>query len=191
MHLGQYAKARVYAQQAIDLGGGTWFDVVLGCVALVEGAHSEARRLLGQSVAGFVKQGWRCVVLVYLAYAECALDDLCRAEEHLHEVLQTSTEVQAFWPIVAALPAVALLLSGGGQLERAVEIYALASRYPQVANSRWFEDVAGKHIAAAAVALPPEVVDAAQKRGRARDLWGTAEELLAKSRWGLWECQDG
>jgi hypothetical protein len=65
-------------------------------------------------------------------------------------------------------------------VERALDIYALASRYPFVAHSRWFEDVAGKHIAAAAATLPPDVVAAAQERGRARDLWATAEELLAE-----------
>jgi hypothetical protein len=32
--------------------------------------------------------------------------------------------------------------------------------------------------AALAATLTPEVVAAAQKRGRARDLWATAEELL-------------
>ncbi|MBN1933585.1 MAG: hypothetical protein JW934_02910, partial [Anaerolineae bacterium] len=65
-----------------------------------------------------------------------------------------------------------------GETERAVELYALASRYSVVANSRWFEDVAGKHIAAAAETLPPDVVAAAQERGRARDLWSTVEEVL-------------
>ena len=47
-----------------------------------------------------------------------------------------------------------------------------------MAHSVWFEDVYGKQIAAAAKGLPPEVVAAAQERGRARDLWATAEELL-------------
>jgi hypothetical protein len=61
-----------------------------------------------------------------------------------------------------------------------VELYALATRYPFVANSRWFEDVAGRHITAVAATLPPEVVAAAQARGRARDLWETAQELLAE-----------
>jgi hypothetical protein len=70
-----------------------------------------------------------------------------------------------------------LFLSGQGEPERAVELYALALRMPMVANSRWFEDVVGKNIAAAAAALPPEAVAAAQERGRARDLWVTAEEL--------------
>ena len=61
-----------------------------------------------------------------------------------------------------------------------MELYALASRYAFVANSQWFEDVAGRHITAAAESLPPEVVVAAQERGRARDLWETARELLGE-----------
>jgi hypothetical protein len=35
-----------------------------------------------------------------------------------------------------------------------------------------------RQIAAVAETLPPEVAAAAQERGRARDLWQTAEELL-------------
>ena len=61
-----------------------------------------------------------------------------------------------------------------------MEIYALASRYPYVANSQWFEDVVGKHITAVAARLPPDVVAAAQERGRARDLDATVAELLAE-----------
>jgi hypothetical protein len=61
-----------------------------------------------------------------------------------------------------------------------VEIYALASRYPYVANSQWFEDIAGKQITAVAATLPPEVVAAAQERGRARDLQETVAELLVE-----------
>ncbi len=78
------------------------------------------------------------------------------------------------------LGAIALYLVDRGEVERAVELYALALRNPHFANSRWFEDVAEKHIATAAKALPPDVVDAAQERGRVRDLWPTAKELLAE-----------
>jgi len=56
----------------------------------------------------------------------------------------------------------------------------LASRYRYVANSRWFKDIARRHIAAVAATLPPDVVTAAQERGRARDLWATAAELLTE-----------
>jgi hypothetical protein len=71
-----------------------------------------------------------------------------------------------------------LFLASVGELERAVELFALALRYPYIANSRWFEDVVGKHITAAAASLQPDVITAAQERGRVQDLWSTTEELL-------------
>ena len=119
--------------------------------------------------------GW---ALAWLGYAARGLGERVEAREHLCQALRIAVELRGVFPLVFALPAVALLLSDGGDAERAVEIYALASRYPTVANSQWFEDVAGKHIAAAAATLPPDVVAAAEERGRARDLWATAQELL-------------
>ena len=94
--------------------------------------------------------------------------------------LRTVAATQALMPLIYVLPGLALLLADEGQAERAVELYALASRHPLVANSRWFEDVAGRHIASVAATLPPEVVSAAQERGRARDLDATVAELLAE-----------
>ena len=61
-----------------------------------------------------------------------------------------------------------------------MELYALASRYPYVANSRWFADVFGRYIDALAATLPPEVAEAARERGRSRDLEATVKELLAE-----------
>jgi hypothetical protein len=58
-------------------------------------------------------------------------------------------------------------------------LYALASTFPHVSNSRWCHDVAGREIDALTAALPPEIASAARKRGQARDLWATADELLA------------
>ena len=69
-------------------------------------------------------------------------------------------------------------LTGG--TPKAVELYALAARYPYVANSQWFEDVMGKHIAAVAASLASEAGAAAQERGRARDLEATVAELLVE-----------
>ena len=86
--------------------------------------------------------------------------------------------------LMVALAGIALLLAdegeaplSRGQAERAVELYALASRYPSVANSRWFEDVVGRQIAAVAANLPPQVAVAARARGRGRDLEATVGEL--------------
>jgi hypothetical protein len=103
-----------------------------------------------------------------------------RSRAHLWEALQTAAQVGCFTALLSALPSIALLLAGQGDAERAVEIYALASRYPFVVNSQWFEDVVGKQIAAVAATLHPDVVAAAQERGRARDLKETLAELLAE-----------
>jgi hypothetical protein len=40
--------------------------------------------------------------------------------------------------------------------------------------------MAGRHVAAAAAALPPDVVAVAQERGRARELEATMVELVAE-----------
>jgi hypothetical protein len=50
-----------------------------------------------------------------------------------------------------------------------------------VSRSCWFNDIFGRHIAAVAATLPPDVVSAAQERGRTRDLETTTAELLAES----------
>jgi len=83
-------------------------------------------------------------------------------------------------PLLFALPLASLLLADQDEQERAVELYALAARYPFVVNSRWMEDMFGQQISAVAAILPPEVVATAQKRGQTRDLWLTAVELLAE-----------
>jgi hypothetical protein len=83
-------------------------------------------------------------------------------------------------PIWWALPGVALLLLDAGGAERAVELYALATRYPIVGNSRWFQELAGLQITAAADLLPPEVAVAAQERGQNRDLDATVAKLLVE-----------
>ena len=101
-----------------------------------------------------------------------------RTWEELQGTLKTAIQTGFILMNVDAQAATAVLLAAESQAERAVELYALASHHPYVANSRWFEDVVGKQIAAVAATLPPEVVAAAQERGRARDLRETAEELL-------------
>jgi hypothetical protein len=49
-----------------------------------------------------------------------------------------------------------------------------------VSRSCWFDDIFGRHIAAVAATLPPDVATAAQERGRTRDLETTTVELLAE-----------
>jgi tetratricopeptide (TPR) repeat protein len=189
-HLGEYAQARAVGQRTLagyreTPHARTWAigfaHFVLGLVALAEDAYAEARRLLEESVTllrgaqGPDNLAW---ALAVSAYAARGLGELPEAEQCLSEALRIYAETGVFFSPMYGLPAAALLLADRGQEERAVELYALASRYPFVANSRWFEDVAGRHLAAVAAALPSEVVAAAQERGQARDLDATVAELL-------------
>jgi tetratricopeptide (TPR) repeat protein len=190
VHLGRYESARSRAQATLDIArqdGVQWgiaFSLlVLAALALIDGAYEEAQRLahecatLSRAAGMPSNQGWAAACLGFAARGR---GDPVQAQTCFCEALQVAIEVQAFVPLAHALSGIALLLADQGQVERAGELYALASRHPLVANSRWFEEVAGRHIAAAAQTLPPDVAAAARERGRASDLWATARELLAE-----------
>jgi predicted ATPase len=189
---GRYEEARAAAQLGVttmrEMGSPVWLGYCLqwlGSVVLAGQAYAEAQAYLQESVALLRETGNREQLgwaLAGLGYAARGLGDLRQAGQHLNEALRAAVEIGAFAPLINALPAIALLLADRGEVEQAVELYALASRYPFVANARWLEDVAGKNIAAVAAILSPEVVAAAQERGKARDLWATVEELLADSK---------
>jgi tetratricopeptide (TPR) repeat protein len=195
MHLGTYELARAQGQMGLTLCRKSGYEAgigdalfLLGCAALAEEVYAEALRLLQESVVIYRKigqtQDLRGVglaalgdALAALGYAAFGLGNIPEARQHISEALRTASEIGAFMSPMFALPAIALILADQDEKERAVELYALVSSYPVVANSRWFEDVAGRHIAAVAATLPPEVVTAAQERGKAQDPWTTAEGL--------------
>lgn len=188
MHLGQYQEARVQAERILAfaregewrglIGGALW---VVGSVALAQGAYDEARRCLQECAQVYRdNQDHEALgrALAVLAYASHDLGQFAQMRHCLCQALHIASEIGAFRPAILALPALAVLLADQGEAEWAVELYALASRYPFVSNSRWFKDVAGKQIAAVAATLPAQLVAAAQERGRARDLQTTVAELL-------------
>jgi tetratricopeptide (TPR) repeat protein len=189
---GAYERARSQAHQVLDIAqerGAPRLKIcgiaseVLGSVALAEGAWAEARPLFAGSADIYREnraQDNLGQVSGCLCYAEHRLGHRVEAGRHLRKALQVSVEVPTFTAVLYALSISAVLLADQGQVERAAELYALATRYPFVANSRWFEDVAGRPISAAAAALPPEAIAAAQERGRARELEATMRELLVE-----------
>ena len=185
-HSGQYEEARDYAEMVLTLARerqvawgipGALF--MLGMLALALNEYAEARQCLEKALPLAGKHGPSSSLTAQLlgVYVNLRLNQLPQARAHLYEGLR-ATEMQDARLLIDTLPAIALFLAHLGDAERAVELYALASSYPYVANSHWYEDLAGQRIAAVAVTLPPAVVQAAQKRGRARDLWATAQELL-------------
>lgn len=125
-----------------------------------------------------------------IAYALYKLDRLAEARQTLVQCLQTCLAIQAFLPLMQLIPIILVVLADGADERlqvRAVELYALAESLPFVRESQLFADLAGKPMAAVASALPADVVEAAQARGRALEWWPTAEALLTElmeSGWG-------
>jgi DNA-binding SARP family transcriptional activator/predicted ATPase len=190
IHLGRYDEASEHVEKGLALAReqGPPYCIglnllLLGCLELADGAHDRANQLLEDGVAVYRDIGqpdglsWGLGVL---AFAALGLGDAREARHHLFHAFQTANELGAVSPLLLTLPAMALLLADQGENERGVELYALASRYPFVAKSRWFEDVVGQQIAAIAATLPAERVAALEERGQARDLEATASELLAE-----------
>jgi predicted ATPase len=190
LHLGLYREAREHLDDYLAMSTrlypyvGTMIPhVFVGDLAIAMRQHDRAERLLRDSL-GLARE-WRfeAGMVHVLSALSCNAQKTERprqAKDHLLEALRFSSGIGDGLLVSVCLPTMALLLIDDGDVERAVELYALASNNPFVANSRWYEDLAGRHIAAAAEALSPEVVKAAQERGRERDLWQTARELLAE-----------
>jgi predicted ATPase len=187
---GRFEQTCVHAQMCLNLARETGHQYgiavglgMLGGVAVIEGAHAEAQRLLQECViihrqiGQREEMGW---ALSALAATKIALGNLPEARQHIYEALQTAADIRSFMTSLTVLLQVVLLLIVQGEKDRAVELYALLSRYPAVTNSRASEDLVGRLVAAIADSLPPEVVTAAQERGRARDLEATVAELLAE-----------
>lgn len=188
LHLGQYDRARASAQEGSLLAheqGGGWPEAgawaVLGQVALAEGRREDALELLERAATVWRSEpnrSWLGESLAFAGHAVCRLGREAEARQYLAEALRLGLEVRSLLPLWAALPAVALLLADRGEAERATELYALAWGVPHIARSRWYEEVAGRELAAVAATLPPEVREAALARGRSRDPWASVEELL-------------
>jgi DNA-binding SARP family transcriptional activator/predicted ATPase len=193
MHLGRYEEARdhVHAGLALAREHGPRYCIglsllLLGCLALAEGTHAQAHQFLQEGDTVFEQigghQGDRSWAQAGLAFAAHGLGDTPGARRHLSRALELAAKSGAVLPLLFVLPAAALLLAGVGESERVMELYALASRSPLVARSRWFADVAGNQIAAFTTTLPADRATYLQARGRERDLQATAEEILAELR---------
>jgi tetratricopeptide (TPR) repeat protein len=188
MHLGRYQDARAQLQQSLRLARETDYQLALECsfvylgwVALGDEAYADARRWFQDGMRAVQSSGRRANMIRALAglgFAERGLGNRRQAREHFCAGLETASDLGFTEWFLHCAGAMALLLADEGHKEQAVELYALVLRYPWVANSQWWEDIAGKQIAAVAATLPPDVVAAAQARGRARDLQATVRELL-------------
>ena len=185
LYSGRYGTAR----QQLELGLtqarqiGSQFNIglalfLLGHVALAEEALAEAERVLTESLTVFETLGEIDAAASARALLGCIAlkqGQPATARAYLTESIRFGIDARRIRTIITLLPVLALLLVEQGQIEQAVELYALLTRHELGEHSPWFEDVAGKQITAAAETLPPAVVSAAQARGRGRDMWTTME----------------
>jgi len=114
----------------------------------------------------------------YLMICMHGLGEVVKLKELVHEALQIYTKIRFPYAIIEAFAAFALLQLVEGRVEQAIEYYAYAASYPYIANSHWYKDLVACHIEKAAESLPPEVVAAAQDRGRKLDPEKVIQELL-------------
>ena len=152
-------------------------------IATAEQAYAQAQSWLQESVAVLEKVGLPDVLNAALAtagYAAWGAGQYLQAKECLAQALHNAQQTHSLGTFLLALPGVALLMVGREEIERAIELYALASRHPLVANARWFEDIAGRYIADASADWPPDVVSAARTRELAQDLDRVIQELMAE-----------
>jgi tetratricopeptide (TPR) repeat protein len=190
LHAGEYRAARILAEevvsQAREMGWGrgvSYAKLVLGEVALTRFAFAQSYQILQRSrshLKQFADDPWDANQSAWLGLAARGLERRQEAWQHLASTLNWARRNHQFMELMVALAGIALLLADEGEAERAMELYALASRYPFVANSAWFEEVIGRHISASAASLEPDVVAAAQERGRVRVLVDTLAELVAE-----------
>ncbi|HMR63920.1 MAG TPA: BTAD domain-containing putative transcriptional regulator [Anaerolineae bacterium] len=186
-HLGQYESAFQKAQLAFthfqELGsrrGLGYALLVKGWAYLGAGQTTEAQQVLQESRSIYQEIGQRdelAQALALLGYAAYRVAEAGHARQFLSDGLHTATQIRAFMPMMLALPALACLFIDQGKLEQAIEIYALAARSPFVANSQWFKDMAGQPVAA--ISLPPDVLIAAQERGKTAQLEAVSTALLS------------
>jgi tetratricopeptide (TPR) repeat protein len=153
----------------------------MGIVDLAQGAPQQARQNLKTSISYYyqvTQQDELGIALAVLSDAEYQLGLLKDASVHFREALQIARQTGSWQTSVGVTVIAALFAALQGDLEKGVELYALATRYPYVGNSVFWHDNVGKHIAKRAAELPENVRNAAQERGVKRDLHDTIKMLL-------------
>jgi tetratricopeptide (TPR) repeat protein len=186
--LGQYEQAREYARIGLAHArllsdayviGATCS--VLGLTSLVQEDYAETHKWLTQSLVAYREIGQRDAQswsLTYLGYAALGPGDLAQARQHFYDALQIGVETRAFLPITLALAGIALMMARLDDPKGAVELWALLSRYPLIANAPLFQDTVGRHIATAAADLPSATIATAKKQGLAGDVQSAISAAL-------------
>lgn len=189
LHAGEYRDAYLSGKRELQLAQAAdiaphFGKAAIGGALLAWGQPARAYRRFLEAAEAY-REGWqddwrarRTMIEAMAACALCHHGDAGRARTTIDSALQTAMAVRSLTALLDVLTVRALVLLEEGQRERAVELLALVQTHPHVARSRWFADVVGRPIDEAAAGLPPDAVAAARQRGKAQELWETAQSLL-------------
>ena len=189
-----------YCEQAVamfrETGHQIHLAISLGALAFVASELGEEEKGLpyareGAALADEINdQSLKVHCLCYLGAVEIGLSQTKEGRTHLLEALQITHAQQMALLGTTVLFYLAKLLAQESDTtglteseklqikSKAVEILTLINHHP--ATEALFKNKAASLLADLMTRLPPEVVEAAQARGRARDLWQMVEALLAE-----------
>jgi tetratricopeptide (TPR) repeat protein len=188
-HLGRYQEAqallRAAATSARETGDRQNDGLALnwlGEIALGAGDYDQAEKLFAESetVLAKLQQNVLAIPIAWLSHIYRLQGDADRAGRQLGRALHHALDGRSVLSFRHCLPVAALLVADRGDLVGAAELHALSQTFPAIASSRWFHGVTGRELDAIVARLPAEVAAAAMERGRALDLWATAEALSAE-----------
>jgi predicted ATPase/tetratricopeptide (TPR) repeat protein len=190
LHLGNYVQAYRDGQIALKEARLHGFpreaasaQGVLGNIALVNGDLLNAIEHFTKAIellSGTKHKEDLSLQLAFLSCADHIQGDRAAADKHLQDAIKIAEEARGYLSMLTVLSIAARRLADQGHVERAVEIQALVSSQPYVANSLWLGDIAGKMVDRLASSLPEKVVAAARQRGLAQDLFKVALVLLGE-----------
>ena len=189
-HLGQNDEADRYAWQGLTLAQQQHHQYsestcrrCLGRLALTRYDYAEAQRHLKISLGLSAVTGPRELYYrtrALLAFAERGLGHHRQAKAQLLTALRETRETYVQVAFMHALSLMALLRLDQGEPAKALELYALATTHPIVANSAWFDQLVGEPIRVATATLDPAIAKAAQTAGQVGDFDATREALIAE-----------
>ncbi len=188
LSLGKYdqaiANAGLAHQKELELDA-SWGIAIsklyLGQTETALGRIPEAREHIEESLSIFQETGQPIGTpdaLATLAWIYMQLGETSEMKQKLRSALELSLETRVFIGLAITLAVLAIWCVRQGEIATGIEYYSLASVYPAARKSRWFYDIFGRHIDAAAEGLPPDLRVAAETRGLARNSWKTAQDLL-------------
>jgi predicted ATPase/DNA-binding SARP family transcriptional activator len=184
----EYTKARRFYEESLTLFQEIGYQVLigdalwgLGDTAFVMREFGEAEKRYQEALAVFTDVGsnWGVAISCHkLGNAAMAVGDCVEAEQRYQQTLEIATDRQYLGLSLDTLVRLATLRARQGDRKEALELVALVLHHP--ANSKAIVDEARRLLNALRAEMTPDVFDAAQERGRARDLDATVKELLAE-----------